>query len=47
MINGLAAAPFLVVVLLIANNRQLMGTRHVNGRADFLDSTGILDLQAV
>jgi NRAMP (natural resistance-associated macrophage protein)-like metal ion transporter len=32
MINGLAAAPFLIVILLIANNRRLMGD-HVNGRA--------------
>jgi len=32
LINGLAAAPFLVVVLLIANDRSIMGGR-VNGRA--------------
>jgi NRAMP (natural resistance-associated macrophage protein)-like metal ion transporter len=32
MINGLAAAPFLVVILLVANDRQLMG-KYVNGRA--------------
>jgi Mn2+/Fe2+ NRAMP family transporter len=32
MINGLAAAPFLVVILLVANNRKLMG-KHSNGRA--------------
>jgi len=31
LINGLAAAPFLVVVLLIANDRSIMGGR-VNGR---------------
>jgi Mn2+/Fe2+ NRAMP family transporter len=33
MVNGVAAAPFLVVVLLIANDRKLMGAKHVNGRA--------------
>jgi Mn2+/Fe2+ NRAMP family transporter len=33
MVNGLAAAPFLVVILLIANDRKLMGAEHVNGRA--------------
>jgi Mn2+/Fe2+ NRAMP family transporter len=27
-----AAAPFLVVVLIIANDRKLMGAKHVNGR---------------
>jgi NRAMP (natural resistance-associated macrophage protein)-like metal ion transporter len=31
LINGLAAAPFLVVVMLIANDRKLMG-KQVNGR---------------
>ncbi|HEV7523977.1 MAG TPA: Nramp family divalent metal transporter [Acidimicrobiia bacterium] len=31
MVNGLAAAPFLVVVMLIAGNRRLMGD-YVNGR---------------
>jgi Mn2+/Fe2+ NRAMP family transporter len=31
LINGLAAAPFLVVVMLIAGNRRLMGD-YVNGR---------------
>jgi NRAMP (natural resistance-associated macrophage protein)-like metal ion transporter len=31
MINGLAAAPFLIVVLLVANDRQLMG-KYANGR---------------
>ena len=33
MVNGLAAAPFLVVVLRIANDRSLMGVKNVNGRA--------------
>lgn len=32
MINGVAAAPFLIVVLAIANNRRLMGAQR-NGRA--------------
>jgi Mn2+/Fe2+ NRAMP family transporter len=32
MINGLAAAPFLIVVLVIANHRTLMG-KYRNGRA--------------
>jgi Mn2+/Fe2+ NRAMP family transporter len=36
MVNGLAAAPFLVVILLIANDRGLMGAKHVNGRASNL-----------
>jgi Mn2+/Fe2+ NRAMP family transporter len=35
MINGLAAAPFLIVILLVANNRQLMG-KYANGRASNL-----------
>jgi NRAMP (natural resistance-associated macrophage protein)-like metal ion transporter len=33
MINGIAAAPFLIVILIIANNRELMGEKSVNGRA--------------
>jgi Mn2+/Fe2+ NRAMP family transporter len=32
MVNGLAAAPFLIVILLVANDRQLMG-KYANGRA--------------
>ena len=32
VVNGLAAAPFLVVIMIIANDRQLMG-EHRNGRA--------------
>src|SRR5207244_2183519 len=32
VINGVAAAPFLVVILLIANDSRIMGKR-VNGRA--------------
>ena len=32
MVNGLAAAPFLVVIVIIANDRELMG-KHRNGRA--------------
>ena len=30
-INGIAAAPFLLVVMLLSGDRKLMG-RHVNGR---------------
>ena len=32
VVNGVAAAPFLIVVMLISNDRELMG-EHVNGRA--------------
>ncbi|MEY2457921.1 MAG: hypothetical protein QOK06_3075 [Acidimicrobiaceae bacterium] len=32
MINGLAAAPFLIVILIVANDRKLMG-KYANGRA--------------
>lgn len=31
LVNGLAAAPFLVVVLRIANDREIMGAANVNG----------------
>jgi NRAMP (natural resistance-associated macrophage protein)-like metal ion transporter len=32
LINGILAAPFLVLVMLIANNRSVMGERYRNGR---------------
>jgi NRAMP (natural resistance-associated macrophage protein)-like metal ion transporter len=46
IINGIAAAPFLIVVLLVANNRELMGDRR-NGRvSNFLGWTTVVLMSA-
>jgi Mn2+/Fe2+ NRAMP family transporter len=46
VINGIAAAPFLVVVMCISGNRALMGS-HVNGRASSVLGWATAGLMAV
>jgi Mn2+/Fe2+ NRAMP family transporter len=49
IVNGIAAAPFLIVVMIVANNAALMG-KHRNGRlANILGwtTTGLMAAAAV
>jgi Mn2+/Fe2+ NRAMP family transporter len=50
LINGLLAPPFLVLIMLISNDAEVMGKEHRNGRAAHIlgwSATGLMTVAAI